>query len=99
LGPDAEGSADRRLFFDPSSFVRALRWVLDGPPQQERVVSGCNGCPALGEDHGCGPCESETDYWCGLADEEIMLPTLLDGGGRPDWCPLREGPIVLRLAE
>jgi hypothetical protein len=92
LGPDAEGSADRRLFFDPSSFARALRWALDGPPQRERVVSGCGGCPAFYE-----PQDFMTP-WCQVEGRDSPRSARCDSGS-PDWCPLREGPIVLRLVD
>jgi hypothetical protein len=66
--------------------IDALRDVLEGTAQQERVVSGCSVCPARSED------------LCALTGFVIVKVGVL-GLGQPDWCPLREGPIVLRLSE
>lgn len=45
------------------------------------MVTRCDHCPA----------ESQSD--CGLVGDSIDF----DEDTPPDWCPLREGPVTLRL--
>jgi hypothetical protein len=69
--------------------IALLEEVLDGPPQTERVVTGCMDCPYAANSLGA----------CRLSAGGTRIHMDMGEGSTPDWCPLREGPIVLRLAE
>lgn len=52
-----------------------------------RIVTGCRDCPAY----------EGVEDWCDLARREVLSAPLARRA--PDWCPLRQGPVVLRLEE
>tara|TARA_R100000656_G_scaffold104176_1_gene76225 strand:+ start:261148 stop:261636 length:489 start_codon:yes stop_codon:yes gene_type:complete len=72
--------------------VRRLRDEAQAPPEPAadvRTVTRCEDCPAsyVTLDPLCGP-----ERWCGLDDARAPSE-----GIPPDWCPLRRGPVTLRL--
>jgi hypothetical protein len=73
-------------------WASAPRWALDGQPSEEQVVTGCEDCPA-----------QSARAFCRLAENRASSPEEMRAMWAkeppPDWCPLRSGPMVLRLEE
>ena len=53
-------------------------------PHDTREVTGCSGCPFNG------------DWWCNHTKPNRIIPSLEDSSF-PDWCPLKSGPVLVRL--
>lgn len=85
-----------RIAGDDALQLFAARIVADAqaPPEPAadvHTVTGCGDCPAsyVTLTPLYGP-----ERWCGLDDARTSLE-----GTPPDWCPLRRGPVTLRLEE
>lgn len=60
------------------------------PNNSEVVVAGCRTCPMRNTDY-------ENGSWCNHDDGPGWAYE--EGPGSPDECPLRKGPVTLRLKE
>lgn len=64
--------------------VREREW----PAVRDAAVSCCSNCPALEDSSGWRGC---------FLSQKPLSETERHGTNPPDWCPLRAGPVVLRL--
>ena len=65
---------------------------IKGPRNTVIEVKGC--CDCLGQVESCN---GEGEY-CAL-DLSFRCTGVYYDGGRPEWCPLVHGPLVVRLAK
>lgn len=63
--------------------------------ENERVVTKCGDCPASSEESPSRPWA-----WCALEERRLPGYALTEHEVEPPrWCPLRQGPITIRLAQ
>lgn len=85
------GDSGRVQEYPNGDIIEPFYWWLDGfesviIPSKEKLVAGCDSCPFWRSHFGFG------HMICKITDKKIECEYPI-----PNWCPLKSGPISVRL--